>query len=463
MKRMLWAFALLLTLLPVALRAQADDAVRQELERLRQENEALKERVRRLEEAATLTAALQQRLQAMEEKISGAAPPAAPAAPANAPAAGDQAQAEAGTRADMLLPAEAAVEKKKFPVKVDVYGMIELDLTRDSNDSDLGGQLGTFGNTVFDLSPAPSRVGVRFGGPRIGGWDMAGRVEVDFNGVAASGFSLGLRLRHGYYTATNDELKLRFLFGQTDDLVGGITQNDAISFPTESYTGDIGNRRPQIRAEKWFEVSEHNVFRFQVAEAATYTMYWDISSGTPVQLRVNVPMVEWRTAFEHTHDSGKVSLLAFYGSWGRKTVRMSPTDSMKYTLWSVGGEAQYYIQPGLLFMGEIWRGVMTDMYRLNVLLLGQDFPVQTDTWGGWGSLTWWPKKMLRFNLGAGFDLPTKFTFRQNTSYTWFTNFYYDFDEHWEVGAEFSRWYSAKTLSDNIRSKNRIQGTFIYRF
>jgi hypothetical protein len=454
-------FFFCLVVLSVCLPALGQDSVTRELEKLRKENELLRERVRKLEESQKASDELRHRLEAIEALLSNqgktALPPPEPVAPAPVAAALP------------VPPAPAAEIPKKPPIKV--YGNIELDLTHDSNDSAVGGSLHTFGNTTFDLSPRPSRVGVIFNGPRAGGLDLSGKVETDFNTAGASVSSPYIRLRHGFFTAKSDQRRVSLLFGQTDDIVGGITQVDSISFPTEAFTGDIGNRRPQIRAETWFNAGSKLLFRLQAALAQTSNAadpllanqaYW---SGEAID--VHVPTILWRAAAEFPCFSGrKTSFLAAFGNWGRKTVETHPGTEIKVTTWSVGGEAQVWVSPSLLLMGEIWTGAVMDLYRLNIVTvdnLGSPRVDTTESLGGWGSLTWWLRPNIRANLGGGFDLPAHNGQSDNTSYTWFWNVFYDFDAHWEVGIEYSRWFNAYPGPDGIKTKNRYQATFLYRF
>ncbi|MBP7865631.1 MAG: hypothetical protein KA419_06740 [Acidobacteria bacterium] len=454
-------FFFCLVALSACLPASAQDSVARELEDLRKENALLRERVRKLEESQKASDELRHRLEAIEALLASqgktALPPPEPVAPVPVAAALP------------VPPAPEAEIPKKPPIKV--YGNIELDLTHDSNASAVGGSLDTYGNTTFDLSPRPSRVGVLFNGPRVGGWEVSGKVETDFNTNGASVTSPYIRLRHGFFTAKSDKWKASFLFGQTDDIVGGITQVDSISFPTEAFTGDIGNRRPQIRAEKWFKLGSTLVLRLQGALAQTTNTVEPLFSnqipmgGDPID--VHVPTVLWRAALEFPCFSGqKTTFLAAYGNWGRKSTRTSPEKNIKVTTWSIGGEAQVWIRPSLLFMGEAWTGEVMDLYRLNSFMLdnfGAPLRNTTESIGGWGSLTWWLRPNIRANLGGGFDFPVLGDGSENTSYTWFWNVFYDFDAHWEVGVEYSRWYNAFPGPDEIRTKNRYQATFLYRF
>lgn len=450
-----------LVALTVCLPASAQDSVTRELEDLRKENELLRERVRKLEESRKEADDLRRRLEAIEALLASRGkttlPPPEPVAPAPV------------TAAIPTPPTPVAEIPKKPPIKV--YGNIELDLTHDSNDSAVGGSLRTFGNTTFDLSPKPSRVGVIFNGPRVGGLDLSGKVETDFNTSGASVTSPYIRLRHGFFTAKSEGWKASLLFGQTDDIVGGITQVDSISFPTEAFTGDIGNRRPQIRAEKWFNAGSKLLFRLQAALAQTSNAVDPLLENQAylgaAAIDVHVPTVLWRVAAEFPCFSGKkTSFVGAFGNWGQKTVQTHPDTQIKVTTWSVGGEAQVWVRPNLLFMGEVWTGQVMDLYRLNIFMvdnLGEPVTETTDSIGGWGSLTWWLRPNIRSNLGGGFDLPAQNGTSDNTSYTWFWNIFYDFDAHWEVGVEYSRWYNAYPGLDGIKSKNRYQATFLYRF
>jgi hypothetical protein len=166
--------------------------------------------------------------------------------------------------------------------KVQIYGRLELgatyedaatnDLwswnaprtTKDANDKEITPQ----GRT--NLSIARTRLGLNLEGPsKEGEPSLKGRFEADFAGNAGvanfsgtNGSNSGFRVRQAWGSVNFKNLGLTLLFGQTDDVVTPIDP-PAVNASSFNGTGNLGNRRPQIRATQ-------AVGPIEIAVAATH-------------------------------------------------------------------------------------------------------------------------------------------------------------------------------------------------
>ncbi|MDR2555617.1 MAG: hypothetical protein LBC64_09350 [Fibromonadaceae bacterium] len=140
------------------------------------------------------------------------------------------------------------------------------------------------------MSVARTRLGINLEGPsKEDEPSLKGRFEADFAG--ASGYSnfngsSGFRIRQSWGSVTFKDIGLTLLFGQTDDVV---TPLDPPSINPSSLNGvgNIGNRRPQIRATE-------AIGPVEVAVAVTHDRLRandNIAPSTPgVQGRVGLKM-----------------------------------------------------------------------------------------------------------------------------------------------------------------------------
>ena len=425
-----------------------------QLERLRQDNDALRQRVETLERSLAEMRAIVDRLTDAvslpgAERATAAAAPALPAPPA------------------IPLPVESPAPPPPPPLQI--YGNVELDFAWDLDRNQLGDpEPDPLENTTFDLSPRPSRLGARFHLPGPSGSAVTGRVETDFVTASGSENSPNLRLRHAYAEIAWADSGFSLLGGQTYDIIAPL-QTDTIDYPTEQWPGDVGYRRPLLRVRQAFGPDPARRFTLEGAVARITGVIED-GFTEPATSTVRMPAVQARAAGTWPLFGGRGSTFGVWGHYGSKQHRLSPAgDQVRLTSWSVGMDADIWLTPQLEIMSEFWRGVTMDTYYWSdqiELPLGDTAYRSVDSTGGWATLTWRQSPALRFNLGAGFHDPADHKLDGAEEFThvvsYFGNFFYDFDEHWEVGMEFSWWHAAQ-LDGPDRSKRRIGGTFLYRF
>jgi len=194
--------------------------------------------------------------------------PAPVAEPAPAPVAEPVVTAPPPVAVAVVEPAPVAkpVESLSTSVagtKISLYGRLELNAAREDNKTNglwsawaaspakdsVGKKITPQGRT--SLSVARTRFGMNLEGPsKEDEPTLKGKFEADFAG--ASGYanfngSSGFRIRQSWGSVSYKDIGLTILFGQTDDLV---TPLDPPSINPSSLNGvgNIGNRRPQIRA-----------------------------------------------------------------------------------------------------------------------------------------------------------------------------------------------------------------------
>jgi hypothetical protein len=149
--------------------------------------------------------------------------------------------------------------------KLTIYGFLRLDAQYDtsrmnstqtpawvrSEDSTAPASIGAPDDDAdFNMHPKLSRLGFDFDGPTVAGLGNAkvsGKLETDFYNATATNSRAALRMRHAYVKLQwCDDFSV--LAGQTQDLISPlnpIVNNDFVMWGA----GNLGDRRPQIRAE----------------------------------------------------------------------------------------------------------------------------------------------------------------------------------------------------------------------
>lgn len=446
----------------------AGDGAPADLDRLQRENDTLKLRVAKLEtEMAEIRSLLGKT--GPPAAAPGASPPVDTSAPPPpAPPAG-----VASSAPSPPPPApEGDTPSLPAPPPVSFYGFVELDLTKDFDRNILGippESENEFDNQTFDCSPKPTRLGARFQGPTVAGGQTTGRVEVDFNSSSGGATSPNLRMRHAYFQMDWPGSGLSLLAGQTWDVIAPL-QTDTISYPVESWTGDLGYRRPQVRLTKRFAFGQKSALTFQGALART-TNQVENFPGDPNAYEIQVPMFQARASVDVPVSGGDVSTFGFYGHWGSTSYKLSAAgDQVAVRSWSLGLDAQVAFLRKFLLMVEFWRGVTMDTYYWepdsDPLASGDQASQQGILAnGGWWTLTYKATDKLRFNVGMGQDKPLDRVLdseARTRDISWFGNFFYDFVKNWEVGLEFSYWQT-DSADGSIQSKRRSQATLMYFF
>ena len=418
-------------------KALALDDTSTEIERLKAENALLKQRVQQLEMAV---GEIRQML----------------------------GKSEAVTRA--VPPAPAPLYPKP---SVQFYGQVEMDTTYDTNQinwsdpSQAPSGIATIVNDEdFNLSAAPSRIGMRVQGPAVGSAELSGKLETDFFSGAGGPNSPHLRLRHAFMKM--DWLQKRFgiLIGQTYDVIAPL-QTDSINWPLENWTGDVGYRRPQIQVSQWFQTGRRSRLLFQGAFCRSIGPIYNPKTSTE-DLDAGLPTIQGRMAFEWPLGGTQTNGMGLWGHWGQEKFRQSPNESaVDLKSWSIGMDANLFLTPQLRLMTELWKGAFVNAFQgdLPVLTVNQGRLLGVQSTGGWATLTMGPWNGLRFNIGGGFDDPLNQDLNKgdrSLTATYFGNFFYDPNASLEIGLELSHWqtrYIDKTEGDDFR----LQNCFIYKF
>lgn len=227
----------------------------------------------------------------------------------------------------------------------------------------------------IDITPRMSRLGVKVERDSLPFWKDAklnGVFEFDFQNRATSEVS-GLesesrelpRLRHAYMRLASGGFS--FLAGQTSDLISPL-------FPVANYdgvmwnSGNLGDRRPQLRFGYDIPISDEAAFTTAIALARTGAIDRKNLDGTqpPTALATGDsqrdgdasgrPMIQARIGlaklFGKRVDAG---LWGHYG-WERSEVPIGASARTRFYTGSIGYDLKVKILDELTFAGEIWYG-----------------------------------------------------------------------------------------------------------
>lgn len=348
--------------------------------------------------------------------------------------------------------------------KLAVYGRVDLVFLWDSNNSPLGrdSELGAFTFRTEDFSVSGSRLGTRFGDARLLGATASGQIEFDLKG-GGTRTSPRPRLRLAAVDLTWSDRDLVVSVGQSADVIGQFSA-DAISFPSESFLGDIGNRRPQIKVAKGLALSSSTKLSLQGSIGIAETTIDDASLPSALQ-NPSVPIGQARAAVEWKGNAVGDGVIGFWGAGGRKSFDWASTgQTVEMKTWTVGLDVAVPVGRRMSLVGEVWHGITMDLYRYapSSSALSQTGTIMT---GGWGAVTVQPTRRWTLNVGGGFEQPENSGEAPDAypARSWFGNVYYEATAKVRIGAEVSYWSSDRYRADGVRDKVRVTTEFLYQF
>jgi len=436
--------------------------------------------------------------------------PAAPVAPVVAPAAPVVAPA-APVVVAMAEPAPVAKPAEMSATvagtKISLYGRLELNAAfEDGLTSGLwtanapkNANKDAQGRTTF--SAARTRFGFNLEGPsKDDEPSLKGKFEADFAGSSAydnfrgsvgtvsSGnvvTTSGFRLRQSWGSVTYKDIGLTILFGQTDDVVNPL---DPPSINPSSFnaTGNIGNRRPQIRITE-------AIGPVEVAVAATHDRIYNYTA------RLDKDSSDANTDKSVSERSNPPAIPAFQGRVGLKLPATWAGEKANFAL-GVGGlygsnkaaddTDKSYASPEPAYMfgadlslpiidiltltGEFFTGQNLSRYEGS---LGQSRAYSKD--GGIKSIGWWgglaAKLPANFSANAGvgaesLDDKSKTANGIESSMFIFGNVAYNFTsaakvtfEYVNLAADYTDTNGKDTDKSNAGHLNRFELNFRYDF
>jgi hypothetical protein len=434
------------------------------LERIERLERRLNEVETRIAPTATRNASTPTASSSQLERLAGATPPDAVAAPQlpDAPPKPNAALPVAAT-ASQRQPAKAIKPPApprydawdKDGVKIIPHGILIANVNYNSS-ALVPGSFASFAlpNTTvntsqFNISPGNTFLGVDIKWPKIGQWEINGKVDFDLRGPTP------LRVNNVFaplfvnvYGEARTE-RYRILAGQTLDILSPLISNTINIYPAGFQPGRLGFFRPQVRFETYQPISGDFTFIFQgaIAEAIqTFQVGAEVIGD-----QAGLPDGQMRLALGY----GKPDLndryprrpfeLGVSGHIGKRQgtrlgVRITERE---FTTWSGDIDLSFKIGGKLRVDGEFFAGSVLGDYAAGIFqTFNPERLVGIRAAGAWAQLSYDISDKWQVNGGYGRDDPYNrdLAFGQRSlNEMGFGNFYYKITPRLWVAAEFSRW------------------------
>jgi hypothetical protein len=372
------------------------------------------------------------------------------------PAQTAQSQTTRSTRTAPAAPPAPYAAWDKDGVKVIPFGILIANVNYNTSALDTGSIVGFARPGIpanlpqFDISPGNTFLGVDIKWPKIGEWEINGKVDFDLRGPTPlrSVDNIFAPLFIDVYGEAKTE-RYRLLAGQSTDLVSPLISNSLNTYPYSFLPGKLGFFRPQVRFETYQPISDNFTFIYQgaIAQAIQTFQIADEVIGD----QTGKPDGQSRLALGYgkpdPHDkyNRRPFELGVTGHIGQRRGTQLGTviSQRKFTSWSGDIDLSFKIGGKLRLNAEFFSGSILGDYAGGIF---QTFNpvrlVSIRAAGAWAQLTYDISDKWQVNAAYGRDDPFNRDLalgQRSLNESGFGNFYYRITPRLWVATEFSRW------------------------
>ena len=374
-------------------------------------------------------------------------------------------------------------DKKESPIisnfKFKPYGYIKLDAAYDDSRTNYGNFVLYIPNesqhkndNEYNMTAKQTRLGLDIMAPDTYDWQAWGRMEIDFYGDGANQENKPtVLLRHAFVELKKGNFSL--LAGQTSDLIAPLYM-DTLNYTVGWSVGNIGYRRPQLRATYTYPFSKTTKIISALALARTTGT---VNSDLDLDLQNDgedsgFPTVEGRLAVATKLLTTNPTVFGLSGHYGEEEIdwQVKPTTpgnrQSRVKSWSIVGDCELPLTTKLAVKGEFFTGYNLDDF-FGGILQGVN-PATREvikSMGGWMQLSYKQNDKWNYRLGFGIDDPEEKdlsnTMRSRNS-VYFGNVVYTLIPPVDIGLEYSYW-ETDHVGLSTGTDNRIQTSIIYKW
>lgn len=302
-------------------------------------------------------------------------------------------------------------------------------------------------HSAFYVDPRSTRFGLDVTGPGVRflpDATIGGRLEFDFQRTLDTPNRAGVLFRQGYVEAKTDEYRL--LIGQAWEVLSPLYPGSIMYIPG-SGAGNLGYRRAQVRADRFFALSDDRLLTLQTS--LNSNIISDFTNDPFIVGREpGWPVLEGRVAYTWGQRTGPDAIpitLGISGHIGEQQFDLppeAPTLRISEPTWSFCLDARIPLTKQFGVQAEFFHGSNLGAY-MGGILQGIDRNTQEGirSTGGWVDLWYDWRPDLHSHLGYSIDDPLNSDVTVGRIYNdfWFANVVYDFTKAFNVGFEVSYW------------------------
>jgi len=327
--------------------------------------------------------------------------------------------------------------------------------------------------TQFNVSPGNTFLGVVAAPPRMGPVQLQAKFDMDFRSNAPylnENAYLPL-VRDLYLEAT--WIRLRLLAGQASDIISPRASTTLNFYPLSFVPGDIGDYRPQVRAEWYQPVTNQFAMTFQGALAQAVQTFQ--ISGDVQATQTGLPDFQAHIglAFGPSVDEGpRIFELGVSGLFGRRQVVLvnpnvpPPGEVRQYPTWAFVADGSLRLGTSTLIEGEYFIGQLLGDYSGAIFQTVdpvKKVPIRAR--GGWVQVTQLIGPRWVLHAGFGTDDPFDQDLAANerrTNTEVFGNAFFRIIGGLRVGLELSYW-ATQWVANPTATAFRVETAVLFGF
>jgi hypothetical protein len=351
---------------------------------------------------------------------------------------------------------------------IQFYGYVKADASYDNSRTVPGNYVlyvdseeANNNDNEFNLTANQTRLGFNVNGPQSGRIKTSGRVEVDFYGDSDDQNRAQIQMRHAYVNLDWADSGFSLLAGQTSDVISPLLPF-TLNYSVLWYTGNIGYRRPQIRATQEITLEGDRTLLLQGAMTRTISTDPLITEAGEDR---GFPTLQGRAALTTPLFAPGPTTVGLSSHWGQE--EYDNLGGARFNTWSVNLDATQPLTDSTSLKGELFSGENLSTY-LGGIGQGVNTTRQREisSCGGWFALNIKPENKWTYNVGAGFedvDAADVEDDDRTANSSLFGNAVYAINDHADVGAEISHWRTHYKNQSKVADDIRLQLAFIYKF
>ncbi len=322
----------------------------------------------------------------------------------------------------------------------------------------------------FNATANQTRLALNVFGTEPGVMKPSATLEVDLYGNGTAENKPGLLVRHAFIQLDFPGDDFSVIAGQTSDLISPLNPT-TLNYTVLWWNGNVGYRRPQLRATKKLALDRMGV---ELAVAATRDIGHDNGAFDPGDTGEDsgLPGAQWRAALSLPLLADKPTVLGVSGHWSREEWdRDASDDSYNLTSSSVNLDLTLPLAGWLALKAEAFQGKNLDGILGGI---GQGVNATTGeeihTKGFWAAASVRPTSpglsSWELNTGLGLDDPDNDDLSagdRSRNLSEFVNLSYDFGRGVSAGVEYMHLETDYLGQDDPAKANRVQMSLIYKF
>jgi hypothetical protein len=301
----------------------------------------------------------------------------------------------------------------------------------------------------FNISPGNTFLGVDIKWPKIGDWEINGKVDLDLRGPTPlrSNNIFAPLFIHVYGEAKTE--RYRIMAGQAEDLTSPLFSNSLNTYPFSFLPGKFGFFRPQVRFETYQPIGGGFtlIYKGAVAQAIqTFQVAEEVigdQAGLPDgQSRIALGYGKPDPRDPYLRRPFELGVSGHIGK--RQGTRLGLlVAERKFTTWSGDFDLSFKIGPKLRFNAEFFTGSVLGDYAGGVFQTFNPLRlVSIRATGAWAQFTYDISDKWQVNAAYGRDDPINRDLsiaQRSLNEAGFVNFYYRVTPRLWLATEISRW------------------------